>query len=73
MKSHRVKPEDRRKICVFDENRVKTQDFVFGTQKGTLLRETRSFDVLIVKIDAAALGWRSELEEPKNYNNTITE
>ena len=56
------KVENRPKFCVFGENGVKILKCVFGTPKGTFLRETTSYDVLVVKMGAAALpvaSWKN--------------
>jgi len=52
--------ENWRKICVLGENGVKCKILFSGPPKGTSLRETTSFDVLIVKIGAGvfAVGGR---------------
>jgi len=48
--------ENWRKNCVFWGKWGQNVKFFFGTPKGTSLRETASFDVLMVKIGAGVLA-----------------
>jgi len=52
--------KNRPKFALFGENVVKMLKKLFSElPKGTSLRETASFDVLIVKICAAVASWKN--------------
>ena len=58
------------KISVLGGNGVEIYIFVFETPKGTSLRETTSFDVLIVKIGAGVLAVRCRKNPPPPQKKT---